>query len=211
MSQYLLSVEAHELDALRRRFGPAPHERATLTVDSPFLDGEHQLLTTRGRRAEICYILHRGDPREAVLLHRKFYYPPQLMRLPTGGIQQGESVLDTLAREIEEETSFQIEKGPNPVRIEAFLGVLSYEMFHRREQRTHTFATWHFLVSAPATAEPVVLDPEEDLEAWDWRSIASMGQVADELERITANDSLWHHWGRYRALSHRFVKEVIGY
>jgi 8-oxo-dGTP pyrophosphatase MutT (NUDIX family) len=210
MHSYLLPVETHELSALRARFGPAPHEKVSLTVDSPFLDGEGQLLTTRNRRAEICYIMHRGDPQEAVLLHRKTYYPQRAWRLPTGGIEEGESVLDTLAREIEEETSFQIEKGPNPVRIEAFLGVLSYEMFHQTEQRTHTFATWHFLVSAPANAQPVSMDPDEHLDGWDWRSIAEMGGVADDLEDITAQDSGWFHWGRYRALSHRFVMKSIG-
>lgn len=210
MPSYNLCVEADELAALRARFGPVPHEQVTMTVDSPFLDGDGQLLTTRNRRAEICYIMHRGDPREAVLLHRKTYYPANAWRLPTGGIERGESVLDTLAREIEEETSFQIEKGPNPVRIEAFLGVLSYEMFHQTEQRTHTFATWHFLVSAPPNAQPVTLDPDEHLDGWDWRSIDEMGTLADELEQITAHDSQWHHWGRYRALSHRFVKREIG-
>jgi 8-oxo-dGTP pyrophosphatase MutT (NUDIX family) len=210
MPSYLLPVEAHELAALHARFGPTPHEQVTLTVDSPFLDGEGQLLTTRNRRAEICYIMHRGNPREAVLLHRKTYYPANAWRLPTGGIERGESVLDTLGREIEEETSFQIEKGPNPVRIEAFLGVLSYEMFHQTEQRTHTFATWHFLVSAPPNAQPVSMDPDEHLDGWDWRSVSEMGTVADELEEITAHDSQWYHWGRFRALSHRFVKEAVG-
>jgi len=209
-SSYFLPVESHELAALRARFGPVPHKQVTMTVDSPFLDGDGQLLTTRNRRAEICYILHRGDPREAVLLHRKIYYPSSAWRLPTGGIERGESVLDTLAREIEEETSFQIEKGPNPVRIEAFLGVLSYEMFHRTEQRMHSFATWHFLVSAPPNAQPVSMDPDEHLDGWDWRSIDEMGAVADELEQITAQDSRWYHWGRYRALSHRFVERAIG-
>ncbi|MBX3054646.1 MAG: NUDIX hydrolase [Caldilineaceae bacterium] len=207
MNQFLLPVEAHELAALRARFGPAPHEQVRMTVDSPFLDGEGQLLTTRNRRAEICYILHRGNPQEAVLLHRKTYYPAQAWRLPTGGVEQDESVLDTLAREIEEETSFQIGKGPVPVRIEAFLGVLSYEMFHQTEQRTHSFATWHFLVSAPPNAQPVSMDPDEHLDGWDWRSIDGMGQVADELEEITAQDDQWYHWGRYRALSHRFVRQ----
>jgi len=207
MPPFQLAVEEDELAALRARFGPAPHKHALLTVDSPFLDGDGQMLTNRQRRAEVCYILHRGDPRQAVLLHRKTYYPRGAWRLPTGGIQQGESVLDTLAREIEEETSFQIEKGPNPVQIEAFLGVLSYEMYHKREQRVHTFATWHFLVSAPTCAQPISLDPDEHLEGWDWRSIDAMGAVADELERITAADSRWYHWGRFRALSHRFVAE----
>jgi len=210
MSSYLLPVETHELADLRERFGPAPHRHVTLTVDSPFLDGENQLLTRRQRRAEICYILHRGDPRQAVLIHRKIYYPAGAWRLPTGGVQQGETVLDTLAREIEEETSFQIEKGPNPVRIEAFLGVLSYEMYHRSEGMTHNFATWHFLVSAPTHAQPIALDPEEHLDAWGWRPVGEMGQMADELERITPQDSRWFHWGRFRALSHRFVKQATG-
>ncbi len=210
MASYLLSVETDELDALRARFGPAPHIHKELIVDSPFLTGEGQLLTSARRRAEICYILHRGNPQEAVLLHRKTFYPRHAWRLPTGGIHQGESVLDTLAREIEEETSFQIGKGLNPVGIEAFLGVLSYNMFHKTEQRTHTFATWHFLVSAPPTAQPISLDPDEHLDGWDWRSIGEMAAVADDLERITATDDRWYHWGQFRALSHRFVANTVG-
>jgi len=210
MPTLLRAVEPDELAALRVRFGLAPHQHLELTVDSPFLDGEGQLLTNRQRRAEICYILHRGDPHRGVLLHRKTFYPQGAWRLPTGGIQEGESVLETLAREIEEETGFQIETGPYPVRIEAFLGVLSYAMYHRSQQRTHNFATWHFLVAAPPYAQPVSQDPDEHLEAWDWRSIAEMGRVADELQQITAQDSRWRHWGRFRALSHRFVAEAIG-
>ncbi len=198
-------MEPDEVDALIRRFGPAPTTHHHLDVDSPFLDGPHQLLTSQRRRAEVCYVMHRGDPEAGVLLHRKLMYPPKAYRLPTGGIHVGEAVLDTLAREIEEETSFRIEEGPNPVRIEAFLGVLSYDLFHRTQARNHSFATYHFLVAAPPNAEPVVLDPAEKIAGWRWRPIQEMASVAENLERITAHDPVWMHWGRFRALSHRFV------
>lgn len=199
------SVEPDELASLGQRFPSFAHTHHKLSVDSPFLDGPDQLLTSRGRRAEICYILHRGDPAQGLLLHRKVMYPAGAFRLPTGGIQQGERVLETLAREIEEETSFQIEKGPNPVRIEAFLGVLSYELWHASQQRLHTFATYHFLVSAPQGAEPVTLDPAEKIAGWQWRPQAHLSAIADRLESLTAEDPVWFHWGRFRALSHRFV------
>lgn len=193
-----------------------------MDVDTPFLDGPNQRLTSGRRRAEICYILHRGDPRAGVLLHRKIFYPSGAFRLPTGGVHEGEAVLDTLVREIEEETSFRLdlslfsqsrderEGSGIPVTLQAFLGTLEYGLDHRSQRRTHHFATYHFLVAAPADAVPVPLDPGEQVAGWQWRSIDEMGAVADRLGTVGAKAPAWGDWGRFRALSHRFVAAVIG-
>ncbi len=98
--ELLHSVEEEELALLAQAWGPVTRQEVYLDVADPFLNGKNQRLTSRGRRAEICYVMHRGEPADGVLLHRNQVYPPGVMRLPTGGVQQGEDVLGTLAREV---------------------------------------------------------------------------------------------------------------
>jgi 8-oxo-dGTP pyrophosphatase MutT (NUDIX family) len=217
MLTYFDAVDPAEMDELRRHFGVVALAEKRLEVDTPFLDGKHQLLTSDGRRAEICYVLHRGDPQDGVLLHRKIFYPPDAYRLPTGGIHQGEAVLETLAREIAEETSFFLDlsaynlqqerpaAGVTVVTLDSFLGTVTYEMPHRSQGKIHRFATYHFLIAAPPNAIPVVDDPEENLAGWDWQPVNALHEIADRLERVGAGYPEWGDWGRFRALSHRFV------
>ncbi len=222
MDSLSVAVDSSELDDLGRRFGSVPFQQVVLEVDSPFLDGEHQMLTSAGRRAEICYVLHRGDPNDGVLLHRKTFYPPDAYRLPTGGIHRGEKVLETLAREIAEETSFfldlsnygDIRQNQRPhdgvtVSLQAFLGTLAYEMPHRSQGTIHSFATYHFLIAAPADAIPVVNDPGEHLAGWDWQPTRALAQISDRLEQVGNTYPVWGDWGKFRALSHRFVASAV--
>lgn len=222
MKHLIDAVDAAEMDDLSRHFGGAAFVESHLEVDTPFLDGEHQLLTSAGRRAEICYVLHRGSPQDGVLLHRKIFYPPDAYRLPTGGIHEGEAVLETLAREIAEETSFFLDLSAygiaqdapaahTPVvKLDAFLGAIVYAMPHRSQGKTHRFATYHFVIAAPPAAIPVVDDPDEHLAGWDWQPVEALYAVADRLESVGAGGyPEWADWGRFRAVSHRFVADVM--
>lgn len=209
MSAFRNAVEAHELAELTRTWGEFPREHHQLTVDHPFLSGEHQLLTSDRRRAEICYVMHRGDPAEGVLLHVKTYYPTGAYRLPTGGIHWGETVTDTLEREILEETGLTVGAAENGVVVERFLGMLSYEMAHRGQGKTHTFATYHFLTRMPPEATLNPLDPEESILDWRWCTPAELAEVADTLESVHRRESAWADWGRYRSLSQRFVGQAL--
>ncbi len=209
---YTQSVEAAELDALTEMWGGASRQDVTLAVDHPFLTGDHQLLASNGRRAEICYVMHRGDPAAGVLLHRKRFYPTEAYRLPTGGIQEGESVMETLAREIQEETGLVVGAGDDEVQVQRFLGLLVYAMPHRSAGRTFTFATYHFLVQMPADGVLAPQDPEEQIAGWTWRPAVELDATADILEYIgDAGPSWkrWADWGRFRALSHRFTARAL--
>jgi len=205
---YTTAVEAEEMAVLHARWPDAILASAALTVDSPFLTGEHQLLTSARRRAEICYIMHRGDPAEGVLLHIKTFYPQGAYRLPTGGIHVGETVLDTLAREIFEETGLTVGDGADTVRVERLLGVLAYNLHHTTLGAT-PFATYHFLVKMPPNAVLSPQDPEESIGGWLWRPVRELHAVADTLEHVQHHSLQWADWGRFRALSHRFVAERL--
>jgi 8-oxo-dGTP pyrophosphatase MutT (NUDIX family) len=208
-ARYQASVERAEMAELAKRFGPLPRRRHRLAVDDPFLTGENQMLVSDGRRAEICYIMHRGDPAAGLLLHIKTFYPAGAYRLPTGGIHRGERVLDTLAREVYEETGLTLGDGPGQVRIQRCLGVVAYALIHRSAAQVFPFATYHFLLQAPADSEPMPVDPDEQIGGWLWRPAAALHEIADRLASVGETAPEWGDWGRYRALSHRFVASVL--
>lgn len=200
--ELLRAVDFEELALLQERWGPFPVEQVALAVGPPFLTGPNLLLTSSGRRAEVCYVMHRGDPSAGLLLHIKTFYPSGAFRLPTGGIQQGESVEAALAREIDEETGLATGDGEGYAQVERCLGVLAYTLEHATLGAL-AFATWHFLVRMPAGAEPAPRDASEQIGGWLWRRSSELEGVAARLEGET--DPGMRDWGRFRALSHRFV------
>jgi 8-oxo-dGTP pyrophosphatase MutT (NUDIX family) len=206
---YQIAVDADEFDTLCQQWGALPHDHQHLAVDHPFLTGEHQLLVSESRRAEICYIMHRGNVADGVLLHIKRFYPTGAYRLPTGGIHQGESVMATLAREIEEETGMSVGMGTEQVRVERCLGVVSYAMEHRTWGRTVAFATYHFVVQMPRNGVLAPLDPTEQIGGWEWCKPTELLAVAARLENVGSTHPIWADWGRYRACSHRFVARCL--
>lgn len=206
---FLHSVEPEELTALRARWGDVPLEEAALQVAHPFLTGDHQLLVSGGRRAEICYVMHRGDPAAGVLLHIKTFYPSGAFRLPTGGIHTGEAVAETLAREIFEETGLTVGDGTDQVQVQRFLGIVAYTLRHP-DLGAALFATYHFLVRMPDAATLAPQDPEESIGGWEWQPAGQLGAVADRLERVGQESAEWADWGRFRAISHRFVARQLG-
>lgn len=205
----LTAVEIEELAALRARWGIFAQEHHHLPVDDPFLTGEDQLLVSDHRRAEICYVMHRGDPAQGVLLHIKTFYPQGAFRLPTGGIHQGQEVSATLAREISEETGLTVGNGKDQVQVQRFLGVVACDFVHRGLGRTFPFATYAFLVQMPAGATLNPQDPDERIGGWQWRPAADLTPVADYLDNVGVAAPQWADWGHYRALIHRFVGRAL--
>lgn len=203
------AVDDAEWDALTAKWGTVPTEHHHLHVAHPFLSGANQLLTSDRRRAEICYVMHRGERPTELLLHIKTFYPTGAYRLPTGGIHWGEQVEETLAREIWEETGLHVGTAPDQVRVERFLGTLTYEMAHREEGKTHTFATYCFLTHMPPHAVPHPTDPTESILDWRWCMPEDLLLVTQTLEGVGKNHAEWMHWGRFRALSHRFVYSAL--
>jgi 8-oxo-dGTP pyrophosphatase MutT (NUDIX family) len=203
------AVDEAELAQLEQRWGHVSRLHYRQEVDDPFLTGDHQQLVSDGRRAEICYIMHRGVPADGLLLHIKTFYPSGAYRLPTGGIHCGERVWETLAREIREETGLFVGEEADQVRVQRFLGVVSYELAHRRLGASYSFATYHFLVQMPYNAELHPQDASEQIGGWRWSPLAELPQVSDVLANVGAQSSVWADWGRFRALSHHFVADAL--
>jgi 8-oxo-dGTP pyrophosphatase MutT (NUDIX family) len=193
------------MDELCAQWGPLPVVPVRLEVASPFLTGENQRLVGDGRRAEICYVMYRGAAVTDLLLHIKRYYPTGAFRLPTGGIQAGEPVMATLAREIEEETGLVVGARADQVRVERCLGVIDYELVHAEPAQSARFATYIFLVHMPDGAVLVPQDADEEITGWVWRRPDELAAAAEYLARIGEQHAVWGDWGRFRAVSHRHV------
>ncbi len=203
------SVDEGEWAALLGRWPEAVHQHTRLEVDAPFLTGNHQTLLRDGRRAEVCYVAYERSLESGVLLHVKTIYPPEAYRLPTGGVSPGEAVWETLKREIPEETGLEVGDGADSVRVRKMLGVMSYEFVHASLARSFHFATYHFLVELPTGAEIHPQDPTERIGGWRWNTPQELHAVAEGLDTLGARTPEWGDWGRFRALSHRFVASVL--
>ena len=202
--QYDRSIDPLEMALLVQQWGDFAVEQVALAVDDPFLTGKDQMLASNGRRAEICYVMHRGDPQAGMLLHIKTFYPEGAYRLPTGGIEIGESVIDTLGREILEETGLTVGEGADQVQVQRLLGVLGYTLDHRRLGPVE-FATYFFLVQMPPDAELHPQDEHEQIADWTWRTPAELEAVAEVLDVVHTRSHTWADWGRFRAAAHRFA------
>ncbi len=149
------------------------------------------------REAEVCMVLRRraadGD-RFAVMT--KPFYPEQTWRLPTGGIEAGEGILEGFARELLEETGL-VNPGPR------FLAAVAYRLDGRAV--FHTFA---FLVEWDG-APPVGTDSGESMT---FRS-ASIEELEAQAVRLAALapgwsvdlEEDWAAWGWQRATMQRAV------
>ncbi len=203
------AIDDAEWAQLRQRWPSADYVHRQLEVDSPFLTGRHQQLFSDHRRAEICYVAYETSPDEGLLLHLKTIYPSDAYRLPTGGVQPGEAVWDTLLREITEETGLTVGAEENEAHVRDMLGVLSYQFVHASLSRSFEFATYYYLVEFPAGAELMPQDASERINGWQWRRPDEMSAVAETLDTVGQRTPYWGDWGRFRALGHRYVFERL--
>lgn len=145
------------------------------------------------RRGEIVLAMPRPGGR--VLLHTKDFYPAGAFRLPTGGIDIGEPVVEAALREIGEETGLA-------ARLERLFGVVEYEFRHAGESMP--FVSYVFL-TGETREKPHVTDASERITEFrevEWQALLG---IAEGLERLPGE---WNDWGRFRAIPHRLVLEA---
>lgn len=184
-----------EVTTLAARFGE-PVRR-----EIPLNDIAFDPVGNPSRFAEVCMVVRR--PTGKVLLSIKTFYPRGAYRLPTGGIDKDEPILQALLRETHEETGL----APEPLR---FLASLTYVDGPTGPPVFHTFA---FLLEDLTGAPVRSLDEHEQIESYLEVPIEELARVADRLDRILPDGAVgianWDAWGRFRAHAHRAVHEAL--
>jgi len=184
-----------EVAMLARRLG-RPIDRDVALDDIAF-----DPVGNPSRFAEVCMVVRR--PTGNVLLSIKTFYPRGAYRLPTGGIDKDEPILEALLRETHEETGLD----PEPRR---FLAALTYRDGTSGPPVFHTFA---FLLDDAEGGPVRSLDEHEQIEAYREVPIAELPRVADRLDQIPPDGAPgipnWDAWGRFRAHVHRAVHDAL--
>lgn len=167
------------------------------TID---LEGDEYLFSTRlnrsrNKRGEVVLAIER--PGKCVLLHRKSWYEPGVYRLLSGTIEWDEAVETALERELWEETSLSLGKTH-------FLGILDCVISY--DYREVSFVSYIFQLSRTEGVLELPIDAE-DISDFRDVPIAELPTLAENLRNVPSPRS---GWGRWRALAHDFVYEMLG-
>jgi 8-oxo-dGTP pyrophosphatase MutT (NUDIX family) len=131
-----------------------------------------------------------------VLVHTKSFYPPDLFRLPTGGLKKHEKISEALRRELHEETGFDLTP-------RQFLFHLEVRMVEKtRQRRFHSFG---FLMS-PAGGTPQPQDSNERITGFEDVQLEKLRSIAGRLRRLPTP---WSLWGRFRAMPHTMALRAL--
>ena len=145
------------------------------------------------RRAEVIFAIQ--DTEERIWLHAKRHYPAHIFRLPSGGLNWDEPVIDALYREVAEETSLD-------VTVERFIGVVQYRFI--AGERVATFASYVFHLKSDGSHP--VSDPSEEISEFRPVLCSQIAQTAADLRNLIGDRK---GWGQWRALAHDLVYEHL--
>lgn len=191
-----LAYEA-EVSELVVRFGEPARIDAVL-------DETHRYVLQEGRRAEVCMAIRR--PSRKLLAISKPFYANGVFRLPTGGLEAGEGIIQSLDRELWEETGLEVE-------VTRFLAWIRYTMPGKGASTKETvFNTFAFLLDEVGGSLEVH-DEEEPL-IFREISIHELLALAEDLDRLPDTptpemDDTWRSWGRFRAIAQRVVHDAV--
>jgi NAD+ diphosphatase len=153
------------------------------------------------RADEVCMVFRR--PGGDVLIMRKTFYPAGVYRLPTGGMRPDEAVSQALRREVWEETGWTVEPGRT-----APIAVVTY-----RSGPALACRSFVFLIDE-VDGSPRPQDPHEQVADFRWVPPGTLASLAGTLEALGPEpapdlESTWRDWGRFRAVVHRLVAELL--
>src|SRR5207248_733716 len=185
------------LDALALRYG------TPITWTVPIRDEFDDPIRKPDRRGEVCMVVRR--PSGTILLSITTFYPRGAYRLPTGGIEHGEGVLDAVLRETHEETGLETE-------LKRFLASVSY-VPRTDPGAAPLFHTFAFLLEERGGTLGA-LDTSEQIESWKEIDPRELPAVAETLARLRTSGTVsiggdWSAWGEFRSVIHRAVHAAL--
>lgn len=185
-------IRPNEVLELSEKYGPTDCYYASLNLgDEHFSHWESLCEKKRNRRGEVVMIIRNQQNR--ILLHTKDFYPNNVYRIPTGGINTDESLEQGLNREVFEETGFKI-------KFIHFLALLLYEF--KNKTQVIPFISYLFDV-IPDGAHPVVKDENEKISGFEWLPQSKMSLIVKQLKNLHLKK--WRDWGIMRSIPHEIL------
>ena len=174
---------------LARLYGRAPAEVQRLTV--PVSDFAFWRDRMAGRRGDVVFgLLRRGPRGERMVTARMAEYPAGVFRVPSGGIQPGETVIDALWREVAEELNV-------PFRVAAYAGKTDF-VFSDGEGAETALPSYCFLLEQIGGRSARPHTDGGEIAAWREMEIE---QVVAQAAALAGLSGAWADWGKYRAHS----------
>lgn len=144
------------------------------------------------RRGEVVFAVFRPDRR--VITVRSEDYPEGIFRIPTGGINYGENILESVYREVREELGLQ-------VNIRDFPGVIKIRFKYETEEVM--FYSYVFMLDEEGgdlLADALEDEVSEIIEA-------DVYQLKEMVKKLKSLYGTWRDWGTFRAITTGFVAE----
>ena len=185
-------IVSDEVAELAAHFGK-PVQR-TFQVQADEYIYSYRFKQEQDRRAEVVFAIE--DDAGHFWVHSKAHYPAHIYRLPTGGIEWHELVVDGLLREVKEETGQAAE-------IVRFLGIIDYQFCHGG--RTVPFVSYIFHLRAACLGCPSLQQGEPISE---FRAVRPK-QIRQLAENLRGLAGVRRAWGEWRALAHDLVYDTL--
>lgn len=187
------AIETKGVQRAIERYGEPVERSYTLSFSEDGVAYWERVLSRR--HAEVVFLIRRING--LYVTHTKASYPSGVYRLPSGGIEPGEDLLNALWREVTEETNLSL-------HIEDFLAIIRYRFIH--EEKRLPFTSYLFSLQEDEARTLCNTDPDEEITGFKENTLAEVGALAEELESLAGK---WRDWGRFRAMVHRLVAEIL--
>jgi len=177
-----------EINSLTNRYGQPE-------VINPVLPNDYLTkVTDAGRKGEVIGAIMR--PNGNLISITKPFYPEGTYRLPSGGIEENESIESALHREIHEETGLQVE-------IVRFVAIIQYRMHSISQDKntTFSFTSYVFLVKE-ISGELVCNDADEQISGFKEIAPEKLESIINHLQNIKGK---FEGWAQFRAVAHKAV------
>jgi 8-oxo-dGTP pyrophosphatase MutT (NUDIX family) len=136
------------------------------------------------RKGEVAFAVER--PNGKIIVVRTSFYPKTIYRIPTGGINHGEDIIEALQREVKEELGLQ-------TNIEKFLGVIQFNILHKNKKLNF----YSYLFWLKEIGGNILEDALED-EVSEYKEV-NKEQLIEIVNILKEFQGPWRNWCIFRA------------
>lgn len=155
----------------------------TIRYASPSYFNRVKSVVQHDRRGEVVFCVIR--PNGKIVAVTCSDYPENIYRIPTGGIDHDENVLEAIFREVYEELGLE-------VKVKSFGGVVRIRFEHRSE---HVMFYSYIFILEEIGGKLLEDASDDEISAVREVDVDELGEIAENLKEIKGK---WRDWGQFR-------------